>query len=305
MIDSFAGRDIDMDRRSFLTLAAVALPLGGSAPPASGFDQAPSKEGDEFYQPAVGQPGKDVVWVPTPDALVQRMLEQAKVGPEDLLFDLGCGDGKIPIAAAKQFGAIAKGIEYEPDLAALARRNAERAGVADKVEIITGDIFDPQLRERFMRATVVTMYLLPNLNLRLRPSLLAMRPGTRIVSHAFHMSDWEPDVVFSAEGREAFFWLVPANAAGRWKLRADGGWEGTIDLTQRFQRVGGTLRIKGRSQPLLGPDLRGDVLGFTFVDSDGKVRTVRATMRGDRLEGTLRYARLVTPLTGQRQPGAR
>ena len=294
-----------MDRRRFVMLAAAALPFAGSVLPAFGFDQAPTKAGDELYKPEVGQPGKDVVWVPTPDALVQRMLEQAKVGPADLVFDLGCGDGKIPIAAAKQFGAVAKGIEYEPDLAALARRNAERAGVADKVEIITGDIFDPQLRERFMRATVITMYLLPNLNLRLRPSILAMRPGTRVVSHAFHMSDWEPDEVFSAEGRDAFYWLVPANATGRWKLQAESGWEGTIELAQRFQRVGGTLRIKGRSQPLLGPDLRGDVLGFTFVDSDGKVRTVRATLHGDRLEGSLRYARLVTPLIGQRQPGMR
>ena len=292
-----------MDRRRFV-LAAAALPFAGSALPAFGFDQSPTLEGDEFYKPSVGQPGKDVVWVPTPDALVQRMLEQAKVGPADLVFDLGCGDGKIPIAAARQFGAIAKGIEYEPDLAALARRNAERAGVADKVEIITGDIFDPQLRERFQRATVITMYLLPVLNLRLRPAILAMRPGTRVVSHAFHMSDWEPDEVFSAEGREAFFWLVPANASGRWKLEAE-DWEGTIELAQRFQRVGGTLRIKGRSQPLLGPDLRGDALGFTFVDSDGKVRTVRATLHGDRLEGTLRYAHLVTPLTGQLEPRIR
>src|SRR6185295_6043620 len=112
----------------------------------------------------------------------------------------------------------------------LARRNAERAGVADKVEIITGDIFDPKLQERFLRATVITMYLLPHLNLRLRPLILAMRPGTRVVSHEFHMSDWEPDEVFSADGREAFFWLVPANATGRWKLQAESGWEATIEL---------------------------------------------------------------------------
>ena len=150
-----------MDRRRFVMLAAAALPLAGYGIPATAFNQAPSPDGDDLYKPSVGQPGKDVVWVPTPDALVRRMLEQAKVGPEDLVFDLGCGDGKIPIAAAGLFGAIAKGIEYEPDLAALARRNAERAGVADKVEIITGDIFDPLLQERFMRATVITMYLLP------------------------------------------------------------------------------------------------------------------------------------------------
>ena len=289
-----------MDRRRFMTLTAAGLTLGGSALPALAFDQAPTNDGDDLYKPSVGQPGKDVVWVPTPDALVRRMLEQAKVGPEDLVFDLGCGDGKIPIAAAKDFHAIAKGIEYEANLAALARRNAERAGVAGKVEIITGDIFDPKLQERFTRATVITMYLLPHLNLRLRPAILSMRPGTRVVSHAFHMSEWEPDEVFTVQGAEAFYWMVPAKAAGRWTLKADGGWEGTIELDQRFQRVGGTLRIDGRTQPLLGPDLRGDVLSFTFVENDGRVRSARATLNDDRLEGKLTYARLVTPLTGQR-----
>src|SRR5689334_1590223 len=132
-----------MDRRRFLTATAAALPFGALPIASSAFSQAPSNEGDEFYKPEVGQPGKDVVWVPTPDSLVRRMLERAAVGPQDLVFDLGCGDGKIPIAAARLFNAVAKGIEYEPDMAALARRNADRAGVADKVEIITGDIFDP------------------------------------------------------------------------------------------------------------------------------------------------------------------
>ena len=242
--------------------------------------------------------------MPTPDELVKRMLERARVGSSDLVFDLGCGDGKIPIAAARLHGAIAKGIEYEPELAALARRNVERAGVADKVEIITGDIFDPMLQERFMRATVITLYLLPHLNLKLRPSLLAMRPGTRIVSHAFHMSEWEPDDVFAVDGRDAFFWVVPTKAAGRWTLRANTGWEGTIDLVQRFQRIGGTLTIRGRTQPLLGPFLSGETLGFTFVDSDEYVKSVRMTTRGDVAEGALRFSRMAVPIEGKRQPAA-
>ena len=296
-----------MDRRRFLMSAAVAWPLSAasaslSAPPAPA-QEFPNPAGDDLYKPSVGQPGKDVVWVPTPDELAKRMLERANVGSADLVFDLGCGDGKIPIAAARLFGAIAKGIEYEPDLAALARRNVERAGVADKVEIITGDIFDPMLQERFMRATVITLYLLPHLNLKLRPSLLAMRPGTRIVSHAFHMSEWEPDDVFAVDGNDAFYWVVPTKVEGRWNLRANTGWEGTIDLVQRFQRIGGTLTIRGRTQPLLGPFLNGETLGFTFVDSDEYVKSVRMTTRDDLAEGALRFSRFAVPINGRRQAG--
>ena len=298
-----------MDRRRFLLSAAATWPLAGvgasrAAPPAPGRD-FPNPAGDELYKPSVGQPGKDVVWVPTPDDLVKRMLERAKVGSDDLLFDLGCGDGKIPIAAARLHGAIAKGIEYEPELAALARRNVERAGVADKVEIITGDIFDPMLQERFKRATVITLYLLPHLNLKLRPTLLAMRPGTRVVSHAFHMSEWEPDDVFVVDGRDAFYWVVPRKVEGRWTLRTDSGWEGTIDLVQRFQRIGGTLTLRGRTQPLLGPFLNGETLGFTFVDNDEYVKSVRMTTRGDLAEGALRFLRFAVPIEARRQAGPR
>jgi hypothetical protein len=292
-----------VDRRHFIMmLAAAGVPLvpGTLALPADAQD-FPNPSGDELYKPSVGQSGKDVVWVPTPDALVRRMLEVAKVTNQDLLFDLGAGDGKIPIAAARLFGATAKGIEYNADMAGLARRNVERAGVSDKVEIITGDIFDPKLQERFMQANVITMYLLPDLNLRLRPSILKMRPGTRVVAHAFDMGEWEPDETFTVDGREGYYWVVPTNVQGRWTLRDDNGWEGDIELTQRFQRVGGTMSIKGKRQPLLGPYVRGDVLGFTFVDADGSVRSVRATVRGNGLDGALRFARSVTEVKGQRR----
>jgi tRNA G37 N-methylase Trm5 len=159
--------------------------------------QSMTEGGDDKYKPSIGQEGKDVIWVPTGDELVTNMLKIAKVGPSDLVYDLGAGDGKIAIAAAKQFGATAVGIEFNPEMAALGQRNAERAGVSKKVKIIQGDIF----KEDFSKATVVTMYLLPELNLKLRPTILKMKPGTRVVSHAFTMGDWEADAEVDSPAR--------------------------------------------------------------------------------------------------------
>ena len=289
-----------MDRRRFLRWLAAGVSLAPTTLALRAHAQFPNPPGDELYKPYLGQKGKDVVWLPTPDSLVRRMLEVAKVTKEDLVFDLGAGDGRIAIAAAKLFGATAKGIEYNADMAELARRNAERAGVADKVEIITGDIFDPALQQRFMQANVITMYLLPELNLRLRPTIMQMRPGTRVVSHAFTMGEWEPDETFSVDGRDGFHWVVPANVQGRWILRDDNGWETILDLMQRFQRIGGTMAISGRVQQLLGPYVSGDVVGFTFVDPEGMVRSVRATVRGDSLEGRMRFQRTSASIKGQR-----
>ena len=182
----------------------------------------------------------------------------------------------------KQFGATAVGIEYDRDLAALARRNAERAGVAGKVTIIEGDIF----KEDFSRATVVTLYLLPDLNQQLRPQLLAMKPGTRVVSHAWDMGEWEPDATARIGESEAFLWIVPARVEGRWTLRDEGGFfAGELALTQQFQRVGGTLTLRGKAQPVLGAYVDGEYLGFTFVDLDGGVRSVRARIDGGELSG--------------------
>jgi len=254
------------------------------------------KYGDDIYRPRLRQPGKDVMWLPTPDAMVTRMLEAAKVTKGDVVYDLGAGEGRIPIAAARQFGASAVGIEYDPALAALARRNAERAGVADTAKIVTGDIF----KEDFSKATVVTMYLLPDLNFQLRPQLLAMKPGTRVVSHMWDMGEWEPDEEFVAAGSEAFLWIVPAKVAGRWTLRDEGGWEAEASITQKFQRIGGTLTVRGKSQPLLGAYVNGTTLGFTFEDSDGAIRSVRVQVSGDRLAGQLRFAGNLTALTGRK-----
>ncbi len=254
--------------------------------------------GDDLYRPRLRQPGKDVMWLPTPDAMVERMLQMAKTTSKDIVYDLGAGDGRLPIVAAKAFGATAVGIEYDRDLAALARRNAERAGVAGKVTIVAGDIF----KEDFSRATVVTLYLLPDLNQQLRPQLLAMKPGTRVVSHAWDMGEWEPDATSRVGESEAFLWIVPARVDGRWTLRDEGGFfTGELALTQQFQRVGGTLTLRGKTQPVLGAYVEGDVLGFTFVDLDGGVRSVRARIDGGRLSGSLRFAGTLTPVTGARQ----
>lgn len=253
--------------------------------------------GDEVYRPRLRQPGKDVMWLPTPDAMVMRMLEAAKTTKSDLVYDLGAGEGRIPIAAAKSFGATAVGIEYDKDLAALAVRNAARAGVADKVTIIQGDIF----KEDFSKATVVTLYLLPDLNYQLRPQLLKMKPGTRIVSHLWDMGEWEPDETFVVAGSEAFLWRVPASVAGRWSLVDERGFFAIeIDLTQKFQRIGGTLKLGGKTQPLLGAFVDGTLLGFTFADFQGAVRSVRVSVAGDRLGGQLRFAGNDTPISGTR-----
>ena len=188
----------------------------------------------------MGQSGKDVIWVPTPDELVARMLKAAKVTKDDLLFDLGAGDGKIAIAAARDFGARSVGIEFKKEMAELGRCNAQRAGVGDRVQIINGDIF----KEDFSKATVISMYLLPELNLRLRPTILKMKPGTRVVTNSFTMGDWEPDQVLSGPGNTGYFWVVPAQIEGNWALEGvDGSGNGTLSLSQRYQRVGGTITL--------------------------------------------------------------
>ena len=239
------------------------------------------------FEPQVGQAGKDVIWVPTPDNVVDRMLRMAQVTPNDYVVDLGAGDGKIAIAAAKKFGARALGIEYDADMARHAQGNVERAGVAGRARIVRGDIFVSD----FSQATVVTMYLLPALNLKLRPQLLGMRPGTRVVSHSFSMDDWGADEVSSLDGRRAYFWVVPANVAGTWMLElAGGGTTGRHEMTleQRYQNIEGTIALG----PLLGglreARLRGFHIAFAYVDSAGVRRELGGRVSGARMEGSYR-----------------
>jgi len=236
----------------------------------------------ETYVPQRGQMGKDVMWLPTSDDLVLKMLDAAKVGPQDELVDLGAGDGKIPIAAARQFGARAWGIEYNKDLAALAQRNAQRAGVAERVRIVHGDIF----KEDFSKATVVTMYLLEELNAQLRPTILAMKPGTRVLSNTFSMGDWEPDQVIRVTNGTGYFWTVPANVAGLWTLSGlDEKGNATLKLDQTFQRVGGTLTLQGKTQKLLGARMEGSALHFSFINADGLLKAVKVIVNGQVLSG--------------------
>ena len=236
----------------------------------------------ETYVPQRGQMGKDVMWLPTSDDLVFKMLDAAKVGPQDELVDLGAGDGKIPIAAARQFGARAWGIEYNKDLAALAQRNAQRAGVAERVRIVHGDIF----KEDFSKATVVTMYLLEELNAQLRPTILAMKPGTRVLSNTFSMGDWEPDQVIRVTNGTGYFWTVPANVAGLWTLSGlDEKGNATLKLDQNFQRVGGTLTLQGKTQNLLGARMEGSALHFSFINADGLLKAVKVLVNDQVLSG--------------------
>ena len=235
------------------------------------------------YEPQVGQAGKDVIWVPTPDEVVDRMLRMAQVTANDLVYDLGAGDGKIAIAAAKKFGARTVGIEYDADMAKHAQGNVEKAGVTAKARIVNGDIFATD----FSQATVVTMYLLPALNMKLRPTILAMRPGTRVVSHSFTMEDWEADEISSMDGRRAYFWLVPANVNGGWSLDS-GGDKAELSFEQRFQKIEGTVGLGHSQGGLRDARLRGFNISFTYVDNNSVKRDYAGRVTGSRMEGTFR-----------------
>ncbi len=234
------------------------------------------------FKPQVGQEGKDVIWVPTPVALVERMLQMAKVTPNDYVIDLGSGDGITVITAAKKFGVRALGIEYNPDMVELSKRNAEKEGVAGRAEFIKADIFTTD----FSKATVITMYLLPNLNLKLRPTLLDMKPGTRLVSHSFNMDDWQPDQTAEVEGRTAYLWIVPAKVEGTWQ------WSGTrnyeITLRQQFQQVEGLAKVDNKTIQFRNGKLQGDRITFSLIEYAGPnaiSREFSGRVQGNTIEG--------------------
>jgi SAM-dependent methyltransferase len=241
----------------------------------------------EEYAPSVGQPGKDVVWVPTPEALVEHMLKMAKVTPKDFVMDLGSGDGRIAIAAAKDFGARATGIEYNPQMVELSKRNAKAAGVASKVKFVKADLFETDLS----KADVITMYLLPRINLQLRPKLLSLKPGTRIVSHAFDLGDWKSDDDAVIEGREAYLWIVPAKIGGNWHVSfPDDAASEPIDLalTQNYQLFWGQAKRGDQTTDLAKPWLSGAKLRFTVPEPDGGgMREYTGEVNGKRMQGTV------------------
>jgi hypothetical protein len=250
--------------------------------------QADKKSDQKPYEPTVAQAGKDVIWVPTPNDLVVKMLETAKVNPSDVVYDLGAGDGKIPIQAARQFGARAVGIEFNPDMANLARQNAQRANVSDKVTIVTGDIFE----EDFSNATVVTLYLLTNLNMKLKPTILNMKPGTRVVSNSFMMGAWEPDEIINPEaGGRGYYWVVPAKIQGDWSVTGlPGITTARLSLQQKFQKADGTLTFAdNRTQRVTGK-LNGSQLTLTYVDAKDKPQTFVGEVAGKKINASLKDA---------------
>jgi precorrin-6B methylase 2 len=257
-------------RRSFLALCLVAL---------SATACAQDKQGTQQYEPEVGQHGKDVVWVPTSQALVDKMLDLARVTPRDYVIDLGSGDGRTVITAAKR-GARATGIEYNPDMVALSQRNAAKEGVAEKVQFMKADLFETDLSQ----ATVITMFLLPDINLKLRPKILDLKPGTRIVSNSFTMAEWDHDRSVKANEKEgcqsyctAYLWIVPAKVGGTWSLP-----NGDLTLKQTFQKITGTLRTGGLDTPVKG-QLSGDQITFKAGDAQytGQVKdgTIKGTVK--------------------------
>jgi SAM-dependent methyltransferase len=253
----------------------------------------PRDECVRTYKPETGQAGKDVVWVPTNDGLVERMLTMAKVAPADLVYDLGAGDGKIAIAAARKFGARAVGVEYNPQMAKLGQCLARAEGVSDRVRIVQGDIFETD----FSDATVVTLYLLPELNLRLRPTILAMKPGTRVVSHSFLMDDWEPDERSMTDDGQAYLWIVPAKVAGSWTFQRDGDRDDRFEarLEQKFQQVTGAVG----AQPLANANLNGDAIKFSFPDRGG-LAEVEGRVVGDKIEAKVTRGGKKSRYTGTR-----
>jgi hypothetical protein len=257
------------------TLFAVALailPMAAATPAWS--QTAPPAAAQKPFEPIVGQSGKDVVWVPTPAEVVEKMLDMAKVTPQDFVMDLGSGDGRNIIAAARR-GANGLGVEFNPDMVELARRQAAAAGVADRARFVQGDMYEADIS----KATVLALFLLPHNLTKLTPKFLALPPGTRIVGNTFAPEGWTADESETVGGDCAswctsLLWIVPARVEGTWTAG------GQLTLKQEFQMVSGTLTARDRTIPLSGR-LRGDVL---TLSGDGIEITGRVS--GDRIEGT-------------------
>ena len=256
-------------RRSLMTLLLSTL-IGGA--------WAQAQPAKQDYEPTVGQEGKDVVWVPTSQTLVNKMLDMAKVTSNDFVMDLGSGDGRTVITAAKR-GARAVGIEYNPDMVELSKRNAIKEGVTDKAQFMKADLFQTDLS----KATVITMFLLPDINLKLRPKILDLKPGTRVVSNSFTMGDWKADETATvSEGCNsyctAYLWIVPAKVGGRWQLP-----DGELTLKQSYQMVTGTLKSGSGTAQITGGKLNGDRISFS---AGGAQYT--GQVYGDNIEGAVK-----------------
>ena len=247
--------------RTFIAILAIACALPGVAVA----QQSARDKCAQQFSPRSGQAGKDVIWVPTLNELVTAMLKAAKVGPTDYVIDLGAGDGKIPIAAAKEFGARALGVEYNPQMVQLARCYVRSEGLTDKVRVIQGDIFAVD----FSEATVLTLYLLSDINLKLRPKILQLKPGTRVVSNTFKMGDWSPDEFIESEigNTRAYLWIVPAQIEGEWEFRDSSGDDSfTLRFQQHYQELQASLTGAAAGRTVRDARLQGADIDLTFGD---------------------------------------
>jgi SAM-dependent methyltransferase len=238
--------------------------------------------GPAYAQDGQDKPKLDVIYVPTPQEVVDRMLEMAQVKAGDFVIDLGCGDGRNVVTAAQKFGARGFGVDIDPERIKEANENAKKAGVADKVEFRIANLFETKISD----ANVMMMYLLSTINLKLRPRILdEMKPGSRIVSHAFDMGDWKPDQRDTVGYRNVYSWIVPAKVEGRWNVKSDGQ-AFTLDLKQRFQEVEGTASLNGRDVPIRDARLRGDEITFVVDLGEGRATTFTGKVEGNSMKAS-------------------
>lgn len=230
--------------------------------------------------PQIGQVSKDSVWVPTPDRMIRRMLQIADTGSGDVVFDLGSGDGRVPIYAARHFGVRAVGVELEANLVRLSIESARAQGVAHLVQFVRQDLFATDLSQ----ATVIALYLSPGAMTLLKPRLLALAPGTRVVSHQFTLDDWEADETIRVEGRTGLLWVVPADVRGTWNL-VMAGERIRVRIGQKFQALVTSGERAGSPVNVIGARLRGSEISFTAFDRDGTGRHYRGRVEGGRMEG--------------------
>ena len=239
--------------------------------------------GPAYAQDGQDKPKLDVIYVPTPQEVVDRMLEMAQVKASDFVIDLGCGDGRNVITAAKVYGARGFGVDIDPERIKEANENAQKAGVTDKVEFRVANLFETKISD----ANVMMMYLLSTINLKLRPRILdEMKPGSRIVSHAFDMGDWKPDQRDQVGYRNVYFWIVPAKVEGRWNVKTQDGRSYTLDLKQKFQEVEGTATVDGKATPLREVTLRGADIRFVVDLGDGRSSTFTGRVEGNTIRAT-------------------
>lgn len=272
MCITLAKRRSALFKRVLIYALSLVLAAGGAAT----FAQTPASDST----PQIGQVSKNSVWVPTPERMIRRLLQMADTSPADLVMDLGSGDGRVPIYAARHFGTRAVGVELEANLVRLSLEVARAQGVAHLTQFVRQDLFETDLS----RANVITLYLSPGAMTLLKPRLMALKPGVRVVSHQFTLDDWEADETIRVEGRSGYLWVVPAPLQGHWRLSSAGD-ELRLTIEQKFQELTTKALRAGRAVNVVGARLRGNELSFTSFDRDGSSRHYRGRVDGARMQG--------------------